>query len=80
MTSKQSKVQTSLPRPVKRDSRICFGIAYFASEADAATYSQHVHETGRTYNGGYFDGMSCGRDKSRDYIDKALGQLYAVTC
>lgn len=68
-----------LPKPVKRDVRICFGIAYFTSEADAQVFARDVKRRGRTYNGGYFHGMSCGREPHRDYDDKELGRLYAVT-
>lgn len=69
----------ALPKPVKFDSRICFSIAYFASEADAERYAEHVRAMGYTYNGGWFDGMACGRDQTWDHIDPKLGQLYAVT-
>ena len=68
-----------VPVPVKTDSRICFGIAYFTSEDDAQTYSEHVRAKGITYNGGWFDGMPCGRDRTWDHVDKELGQLFAVT-
>lgn len=73
------KVKRVLPEPVKRDSRICFSIAYFSTEADADTYAAFVREKGDTYNGGYFHGMPCGRESSRDYTDPELGRLYAVT-
>lgn len=73
------KPRVILPKPVKRDVRICFAIAYFTSEADAKTYDDWVRKQGYTYNGGWFDGMPCGRDKTWDYVDKELGQLYAVT-
>jgi hypothetical protein len=69
----------TLPKPVKFDSRICFSIAYFASEADATVYAAHVREKGYTYNGGYFHGMPCGRETRWDHVDPTLGQLYAVT-
>jgi hypothetical protein len=72
-------VTTVVPTPVKIDSRICFGIAYFTSEADALTYDAHVRAKGRAYNGGFFHGMPCGRDKGWDYMDATLGQLFAVT-
>ncbi len=71
--------RAQLPKPVKTDSRICFGIKYFASEADADRYAEHVVATGQTYNGGFYHGMACGRDKTWDHVDKELGQLYAVT-
>lgn len=72
--------KTSLPKPYKIDSRICFGISYFDNEKDADTYAAHVRSLGLTYNGGWFHGMPCGRDKSFDHIEKDTGvQLYAVT-
>jgi len=67
------------PVPVKTDSRICFGIAWFASEEEANRYSQIVHKRGDTYNGGWYHGMACGRDRGFDYKDEQHGQLYAVT-
>jgi len=74
------KVKTVvLPQPVKVDSRICFGIAYYTSEADAAIAAADVERRGETYNGGFFHGMACGRDKSWDYTDQTFGPLYAVT-
>lgn len=68
-----------VPQPVKLDTRICFGIAYFLTEADADAYDAHVRALGLTYNGGWFHGMPCGRDKGWDRVDPELGQLYAVT-
>lgn len=64
--------------PVDRDSRICFGISFFLSEKEADEYAKFVKEQGYTYNGGYFDGMPCGRDKS---FDRVVGEQkqYAVT-
>lgn len=70
---------SKLPRPVKSDSRICFGIYYFDNEADAERYGNHVRAQGLTYNGGWFDGRPCGRDKTWDHVDPELGQLYGVT-
>lgn len=67
------------PTPVKHDSRICFGIDYFTSASDADTYAAVVRKRGDTYNGGFFHGMSCGRDKGFDYTDAKHGRLYAVT-
>lgn len=71
--------QRPSPTPVKREDRICFGIAYFSTEADAEAYALVVRARGEEYNGGFFHGMPCGRDRSRDHVDEALGQLYAVT-
>jgi hypothetical protein len=73
-----------VPVPVKLDSRICFGIAYFTSEADATAYAAHVRAKNVTYNGGFFHGMACGRDKTWDHVDQSGGylhgkRLFAVT-
>lgn len=67
------------PPPVKIDSRICFGIAYYTSEADATAAALVVRARGEAYNGGFFHGMPCGRDKAWDYVDATLGPLFAVT-
>jgi hypothetical protein len=71
--------RVALPVPVRIDSRICFGIAYFATEAEADLYAADVVRRGVTYNGGWFDGMACGRDRSWDYTDADGRRLYAVT-
>ena len=68
-----------IPHAAKRDSRICFGIAFFKTEEEADRYAKFMGVSGRTYNGGYFHGTSCGREKDRDIVDAELGQLYAVT-
>lgn len=78
-TKNVSTPAVQIPTPAKIESRICLGVAYFFTEEDAQTYAKMVHERGDTYNGGYFHGMSCGREPGRDYTDKALGRLYAVT-
>jgi hypothetical protein len=71
--------KVTAPTPVKTDSRICFGIAYFTTMIDADKFAAIVRKRGDTYNGGFFHGMACGRDKTWDYIDETLGQLFAVT-
>jgi hypothetical protein len=77
--SRKRKAYPSLPVPVKTDSRICFGIAYFKTEKDAERYAKDIVRRGITYNGGWLDGKPCGRDKTWDHVDATLGQLYAVT-
>jgi hypothetical protein len=67
-----------VPKPAKTDSRACFGIAYFTTEADAARYAEYVRQRGDTYNGGYCDGMACGRDTKFDH-DADGQKFYAVT-
>lgn len=68
------------PTRVKHDSRICFGIDYFATKAEAEAAAAIVRKRGDTYNGGFFDGMPCGRDSGFDHADPDTGKkLYAVT-
>ena len=67
------------PRPVRTESRTCFGISWFTSEADATAYAASVRKSGTRYNGGFMHGMPCGRDTTWDYTDKELGPLFAVT-
>jgi hypothetical protein len=71
-----STPQSTLPEPVGSDSRTCFGIKYFATEADAETFAAAIK--GQTYNGGFFHGMACGRDRSFDRTVDGARQ-YAVT-
>jgi len=77
--AKKKKFTPALPVPVKTDSRICFGIAYFTSEKDADRYAKDVQRRGITYNGGWLDGKPCGRETQWDHEDPTLGKLYAVT-
>lgn len=73
-------MSSTYPVPVKRDSRICFGIHYFATEADAKAAAAIVRKRGDTYNGGHFHGMPCGRDTGFDHVDRDTGEkVYAVT-
>jgi len=73
------KPTSTIPTPVKIDSRICFAINYFTSEADADLFSADVLARGITYNGGWYDGMPCGREPGWDYTDPVFGPLFAVT-
>jgi hypothetical protein len=68
---------STVPTPHHIDSRICFGIAYFTSEADATAYDAHVRAKGYTYNGGFFDGLACGRERTWDYERDGV-KFYAV--
>ena len=77
-TGEHMKTQI-IPKPVLRDGRICFGISYFTTEADADAYSASIVIRGDTYNGGWLDGKPCGREKHRDYVHPTHGLLYAVT-
>ena len=48
------------------ESRICFGIIWFKTEEEAIEYGKLTNLLGITYNGGFFHGMPCGRDKTWD--------------
>jgi hypothetical protein len=74
---------TAMPNPEeysslsKREQRTCFGLAWFADEAQAETYGKAVAKAGMTVNGGLYDGMRCGRASQFDYTLDGV-QLYAV--
>lgn len=76
---KGKPVTSPLPEPAKTEQRICFGIYYFDTKAKADKAAKIIREAGNTYNGGWYDGKPCGREKHFDYTDLELGQLYAVT-
>jgi hypothetical protein len=65
---------------VKSESRISYGIEYFETLEQALDFDKFVQVRGDRYNGGYYDGTTCGRDYAHDHVDKETGkQLYAVT-
>ena len=78
-TARKARKTVDQPTPVKTESRICFGIAWFKTEAEAMRADAIGRERGYTYNGGWFHGMPCGRDETWDYVDEVHGPLYAVT-
>jgi len=61
------------------DGRICFSVLYFDSLSDAELIAEKVRKNGNSYNGGWFDGMPCGREPARDYTDDKGIKWYAVT-
>jgi hypothetical protein len=63
----------------KYDGRICFGVQYFTDPQDAEAFAAAVEEEGACYNGGWFHGMPCGRDKSFDHTDAEGVKWLAVT-
>ena len=66
------------PQPVDVDVRICFGIAWYASEEDAQKADEVTRKQGNTYNGGFYHGVICGREESWDReVDGK--KRYAVT-
>lgn len=57
-------------KPIDTDVRICFAIAWYATEKEAKAAGAMAHENGDYYNGGWFHGMACGRDKNWDRRDE----------
>ena len=68
-----------LSGPAKIDSRICFGIIFCSSAADAEKLAKRVEARGDTYNGGWLHGTPCGRESNRDCTDESGTHWYAVT-
>lgn len=66
-------------QPVKTDSRVCFGLEWYAKEDDAVARGKQVYDAGQAVNGGWFHGMPCGRAPQFDYNDAEHGRLFAVT-
>jgi hypothetical protein len=56
-----AKRHVVVPKPVRSEGRICFGINWYATEAEALEAAKAVRARGDTYNGGFFHGMPCGR-------------------
>jgi len=67
--------ENKLPTPVKSDSRTCFGLYWFATEAEAEAYGAAV---GGHVNGGFMDGMPCGRTETAKSWDDPVNGLFAV--
>jgi hypothetical protein len=67
-----------MSNPVKTEGRICFGLEWYATEAEAEVRTKEVRESGQRYNGGFYHGSACGREKGFDYVDKEHGPLFAV--
>lgn len=63
-----AKAEAAAPKPVDSEGRACFGLKWFATEAEADAYAAMVVARGDTYWGGFFHGMPCGRDPGFDCI------------
>ena len=80
-------------KPVIGETRICFGIDWYATEKEADEMGEYNQKSGCVYWGGFFHGMPCGRDKTWDIpegkswkrydrgelVKEIPGPLYAAT-
>jgi hypothetical protein len=62
------------------DSRISLSVLFFENESEAKKIAKEVKKQDCRYNGGWFDGMACGRNNAFDYEDEKGVKWYAVTC
>ena len=76
----QARAWRLLAKAIEQEGRICFGLAWYGTETEAEEAAKAVQEAGHTYNGGYFHGMPCGREKQFDYDHPQAGRRYAVSC
>lgn len=68
------ETKAELPKPVRSESRICFGLEWYATLEEAEQVAAYARSRGETYNGGYMHGAPCGR---RPEFDGRSG--YAVS-
>lgn len=61
------------------DGRICFSLEFFNDQADADICGAQSTRMGNTYNGGWLDGKTCGREKQFDFTDPDGVRWYAVS-
>jgi len=71
-----AELRIEVPEPVKSEQRICFGLAWHATEEAAELHAEHNLRHGIEVNGGYFHGMPCVRSKEFDV--KAAGDQVAL--
>ena len=62
------------------DGRISLAVLFFEKEAEAKKIAIEVVNQDCRYNGGWFDGMPCGRADAFDFEDDNGIKWYAVTC
>lgn len=83
LTTAEQKEYAELGRKiVERDGRICFGIVWFESEADAQRYGELNTKLGFTVNGGWYHGAPLNRAMAKRFDQKKDGEkpLYACLC
>lgn len=79
LTKAEGKRLSELKDQAKYDGRCALSIWWHTDEALADEHGKLVEKTGATYNGGWFHGMECGREKTRDYMADDGTMRYAVT-
>jgi hypothetical protein len=62
------------------DVRISWTLLYFDNQDDADLVAKQVKKAKCKRNGGWFDGMQCGREEAHDYQDRDGMRWYAVSC
>lgn len=67
------------PMPIAWEGRSAMSIAWYSTEAEAQTAAAIVVAKGSTYQGGFFDGMSCGRSVGYDEKIDGVKISFAVT-
>ena len=67
-----------VPVPVRTDNRTCFGLAWYATEADAVAAGKRNVLAGLTVNGGWLHGMPCDRAPGFDYVTADGVALFAT--
>lgn len=61
------------------EGRSAMSIAWYSTEAEAQAAAAIVVAKGSTYQGGFFDGMACGRSKGYDEKIAGVTISFAVT-
>jgi hypothetical protein len=79
LTKAERAEYVALKQEGRYDGRICLSIMFFTEEAKADRFGELSKKEGNTYNGGYFHGMECGREKERDYTDADGVRWYGAT-
>ena len=67
LTAAERAEWNRLEKEGRFDGRIAFSMRYYTDEKDAERFGELSSKMGNTYNGGWFHGMSCGREKQFDH-------------
>ena len=70
--------ETIWERMIEYSGRCSMSVAWFATEEEAEKFGAAIRASGASYNGGWFHGMPCGRDRGFDTV-KDGKKIYAIT-